>query len=211
MKTRDKGIPVKGLFSRFYDRYNTWGGYGEAFRKSIVDEASLHPGETVLDCGCGTGTLAIVAKRQVGSQGRVHGIDLSRDQLDVARKKARKAGLDIEFHEGSVDELPFPDASFDAIFSTLMVHHLPKDIKIAAFREMRRVLKPDGRIVIVDFGPPEHTWGWVVFSPLMVTFLFASTTRDNLFNRLPAMMETAGLQIKTHRVLKEVAHLFKVS
>ncbi len=211
MKTESKGIPITGISSKLYDRYNKWGGYGEAFRKQIVDEASLKPGETVLDCGCGTGTLAVIAKRQVGTEGTVKGIDLSPDQLAIAREKAEKENLDIEFLEGSVDELPFPDASFDAIFSTLMIHHLPATVKQGAFREMRRVLKPGGRIVIVDFGPPKHVWGWVVFAPFVLMFLLVKSTRDNLFNRLPEMMSAAGLRIMDHRTIKEVAHLIRAS
>jgi len=195
MKTEIKGLPITGVFSRLYDRYNRLGGFGEAFRKRIVDEMSLKSGESVLDCGCGTGTLAIIAKREVGPEGAVCGVDLSADQLRVARKKAQREELDVSFHEGSIDELPFPDESFDAIFSTLMMHHVPASVKMAAFREMRRVLKPGGRIAIADFGPPKHAWGWLVFAPLMLMFLAMSTTRDNLFNRLPDTMSAAGLRV----------------
>ena len=209
MKTESKGIPITGISSKLYDRYNKWGGYGESFRKQVIDEASLKPGESVLDCGCGTGTLAVIAKRQIGAEGKVTGIDLSPDQLAIARKKAQKENLDIEFHEGSIDELPFPDASFDAIFSTLMIHHVPPHVKTAAFREMRRVLKPNGRIVIADFGPPKHWWGWIVLAPLILSFLVVRNTRDNLFNRVPEMMSAAGLKVTEHRVIKEVAHLIK--
>ncbi len=209
MDSKNKGIPISGLSSRLYDQYNKWGGFGEAFRKKIVDEVALKPGESVLDCGCGTGTLAVIAKRQVGPEGSVHGIDLSPDQLAIAEKKAQKEDLTIGFQEGSIDELPFPDESFDAIFSTLMIHHVPEDIKRTAFREMRRVLKPGGRIVIVDFGPPKHWWGWVVFAPFVLMFLLVPTTRDNLFNRLPEMMSSAGLRVTDHTIMKEVAHMIR--
>jgi ubiquinone/menaquinone biosynthesis C-methylase UbiE len=206
MEGKSKGLPITGLSSKFYDRFNNLGGFGEAFRKRIVDEASLKPGESVLDCGCGTGTLAIMAKREVGAEGRVCGVDISKDQLDVARRKI-KQGLEIEFCEGSIDELPFPDQSFDAIFSTLMLHHVPREVKIGAFREMSRVLKPRGRIVIADFGPPKHVWGWILFSPIMLMLLLGSTTRDNLLNRLPELMSKAGLRVTDHKVIKEAVHL----
>jgi demethylmenaquinone methyltransferase/2-methoxy-6-polyprenyl-1,4-benzoquinol methylase/phosphoethanolamine N-methyltransferase len=207
MEGKSKGIAISGVFSKLYDAYNRLGGFGEAFRKRIVDEASLEPGESVLDCGCGTGTLAIIAKRRVGTTGRVCGIDISKDQIDVARKKIKQQDLHIEFCEGSIDELPFPDQSFNAIFSTLMLHHVPREVKIGAFREMRRTLKPGGRIVIADFGSPKHAWGWVLFSPLMLMLLLAGSTRDNAFNRLPDMMSESGLRVTGRKIIKEVVHL----
>ena len=209
MNATSKGMPISGVFSRFYDRYVKLGGFGEAFRKQIVDEAAISPGENVLDCGCGTGSLAITARRAVGPEGRVEGIDISKDQLGRAREKARAEKLDIVFHEGSIDELPFPDDEFDVIFSTLMLHHVPAEAKRRAFREMRRVLRPGGRVVIADFGPPAHVWGWIVFSPLVLMFLASSSTRFNMQNRLPEAMSEAGLRVTDHRVIKEVVHLIK--
>lgn len=209
MKTKSKGIPIKGGFAKHYDSYNKWGGFGQAFRERIADEADLRSDDSVLDCGCGTGTLAVIAKRRVGADGKVRGIDLSTDQLDIAREKARKENLDIDFHEGSIDELPFPDDSFDVIFSTLMLHHVPNSVKVSAFREMRRVLKPGGRIVIADFGPPAHVWGWLLFAPFILMFLVMPNSRDNLLNKLPDLMSAAGLNVEDHRTIKEVVHLIK--
>ena len=148
MKAKSKGIPIKGGFARHYDRYNKWGGFGEGFREQIADEADLQPGDSVLDCGCGTGTLAVIAKRRTGADGEVCGIDLSTDQLDIARKKAGKEGLDINFFEGSIDELPFPDNSFDQVFTSCTLCSVPDPIK--GLRALKRVLKPTGELKMFE-------------------------------------------------------------
>jgi ubiquinone/menaquinone biosynthesis C-methylase UbiE len=68
-----------------------------------------------------------------------------------AGKKAKKAGVDIMFKNAVVEALPFPDESFDAVLSTLMLHHLPREAREQCAREMRRVLKPGGRVLAIDF------------------------------------------------------------
>jgi ubiquinone/menaquinone biosynthesis C-methylase UbiE len=123
-----------------------------AFRERLVQLARLEPGQSVLDIGCGTGSLAIAAKRHVGPLARVHGIDASPEMIARARKKAGKAGLDVSFTEGVVERLPFPDQQFDVVLSTLMLHHLPREAREQCAREIRRVLKSGGRVLAVDFG-----------------------------------------------------------
>src|SRR5205823_7455526 len=123
-----------------------------AFRKRIIELARLIPGESVLDVGCGTGTLAILAKQYVGRTGSVHGIDASPEMIARAKRKALKAGVEVAFKIGIVETLPFPVATFDAVLSTLMLHHVPRAARQEAAREMRRVLKRGGRLLAVDFG-----------------------------------------------------------
>ena len=127
-------------------------GRERAFREQLVRQARLEPGHSVLDIGCGTGSLAIAAKRRVGAQGMVHGIDASPEMIARARRKASKAGVDVAFTSGVVEALPFPDGHFDAVLSTLMLHHLPRAAREQCVREVRRVLKPGGRVLAVDFG-----------------------------------------------------------
>jgi ubiquinone/menaquinone biosynthesis C-methylase UbiE len=127
-------------------------GRERAFRERLVRLARLEPGQSVLDVGCGTGSLAIAAKRRVGPGGTVRGIDASPELIARARRKARKAGVDVPFTIGVVEALPFPDGHFDAVLSTLMLHHLPREARRQCAREMRRVLKPGGRVLAVDFG-----------------------------------------------------------
>ena len=130
-----------------------------SFRERLIGFAHLVAGESVLDVGCGTGTLAIVAKRHVGTAGKVFGIDASPAMVARASAKAAKRGVDVSFRTAVVGALPFPDAQFDAVLSTLMVHHLPRTVRRQCFHEVRRVLKPNGRMLIVDFGQPQRKSG----------------------------------------------------
>src|SRR5262245_8558963 len=104
---------------RFYD-FLAWllmCGREGAFRQKALDLARLKPGESVLDVGCGTGTLAIAAKQRVGPTGTVHGIDPSPEMIARASAKARKAGLGIVFRNESIEVLSPPDAQFDVVLS----------------------------------------------------------------------------------------------
>ena len=139
--------------ARFYDALVWLVTFGRerAFRERLTDLARLVPGESVLDVGCGTGTLAIAAKRRVGASGIVRGIDASPEMITRALRKAAKAGVEVEFETAVAESLPFLDTSFDVVLSTLMLHHLPKATRRDCAREMRRVLKPGGRVLAVDF------------------------------------------------------------
>ena len=127
-------------------------GRESAFRERVLRLARLSPGEQVLDVGCGTGTLAIAAKRQVGTTGTVYGVDASPEMLARAGKKASKAGVEIVLKNGLVEALPFPDGRFDVVLSTVMLHHLPGKLRRQCAAEIKRVLKPGGRVLAVDFG-----------------------------------------------------------
>lgn len=127
-------------------------GRERKLRERVLGLAHLSPGERVLDVGCGTGSLAILAKIRVGANGAVCGVDASPEMIRRAATKARKAGVEITLKNGLVESLPFPDAHFDAVLSTMMLHHLPGKLRGECAREIRRVLKPGGRVLAVDFG-----------------------------------------------------------
>jgi ubiquinone/menaquinone biosynthesis C-methylase UbiE len=124
-------------------------------RQTLLREAELRPGHRVLDIGCGTGTLAILAKRSVPGA-EVTGIDPDEMALARARKKARRAGVEVHFEAARADALPCPDASVDRVLSSFMFHHLQGDDKRAMLDEVRRVLKPGGRLHLQDFVPAGH-------------------------------------------------------
>jgi ubiquinone/menaquinone biosynthesis C-methylase UbiE len=125
-------------------------GRPRAFRGEMLDRARLVARERVLDIGCGTGSLALAAKRRVGPGGAVRGVDPSAEMIDAARKKARRARLDVDFETGVAQDLALPDSSVDVVFATLMLHHLPHDALVQSFGEVRRVLAPGGRLLAVD-------------------------------------------------------------
>lgn len=155
-KTKEtKGLTLNG--GRYYD-LTVWfadtfmfRGQVRQLRKRAINLADIQPGEQVLDVGCGTGTLAIQAKRRVGKAGRVAGIDPGTQQIARARAKAARRNVSIDFQIGVIEQLPFPDQTFDVVLTTLMMHHLPQSLKIQGLSEIARVLKPGGRLVVADF------------------------------------------------------------
>jgi ubiquinone/menaquinone biosynthesis C-methylase UbiE len=164
MTDRTKNSSTPGLVLHWAARYDllVWlvtFGRERAFREKLVRLARLEPGESVLDVGCGTGTLAIAAKRQVGPAGLVTGLDASPEMIARACRKTKRAGLEVTFQEGPAQALPFPDAQFDAVLMTVMLHHLPRKARQQAAGEARSVLKPGGRVLAVEFGPASEKKG----------------------------------------------------
>ena len=138
-------------WARWYDLGSKLLSFGrdKAIRAKALELAAIQPGEKVLDVGCGTGTLAIAASQAAGE---VHGIDPSPEMIELAEKKAARGGRNVRFQAGVIEALPYPDGEFDLVLSTLMLHHLPDDVKRKGFTEVLRVLKPGGRFLAVDFG-----------------------------------------------------------
>lgn len=126
-----------------------------ALRHRTLELAAPQPGESVLDVGCGTGTLALQASAVVGQTGRVAGIDPGSRQIARARSKADRVGRAVDFRTGVIEDVPFADDSFQVVLSTMMLHHLPEDLKRRGLSEIRRVLEPRGRLVVADFLRPE--------------------------------------------------------
>lgn len=132
-----------------YERYFV-AAIGAPVARDLIEVAGLAAGERVLDVACGTGVVTRLAAEQVGPDGTVAGLDLNPGMLAVART-ATPAGMGVEWHEASAEDMPLPDGSFDVVLCQMGLQFVPD--KDAALREMRRVLAPGGRLVLNAPGP----------------------------------------------------------
>jgi ubiquinone/menaquinone biosynthesis C-methylase UbiE len=160
---------------------------GDAARRALLDEATVRPGHRMLDIGCGTGTFAMLIKelhRDVG----IVGFDPDPKALARAKRKFERSAIPIQLDQGFADELPYPDASFDRVFSTFMFHHLPAGRREKTLSEVRRVLAPGGSFHLLDFTPPEAN------SRGLLARYFQSSERlkDNSEERILSLMNQAG-------------------
>lgn len=174
----------------YYDLVTNMMTLGQArrLRKTTVDLALIQPGDCVLDVGCGTGEVTLAAKTRA-KQGAVYGIDPAPEMIAVARSKAARKRLDMDFRVGVIEALPFADASMDVVTSSLMMHHLPDDLKIRGLAEIYRVLKPGGRLLIADFLRPTGSF---------LNHVFIVFTRHQGLQKgiedLQALLRKAGFQ-----------------
>lgn len=126
----------------------------------IAELVGAKPGDAILDIGCGPGQLALVMAEHVGSGGTVAGIDASPEMIARARRNAQRRHVTIDFRHESAGALSFADHSFDSVVSSFVYHHLAGgDLQQRALANIARVLKPGGRLCIVDFMPRPDTRG----------------------------------------------------
>lgn len=131
-------------------------GRGRALRRQFADLVDLRAGQHVLDVGSGTGTLALALAHVTGPSGSATGVDPAAAMVQAARAKARGRAA-VRFLVAPAQALPFADGSFNAVLSSLVLHHVPADVRATALAEMLRVLRPGGHLLIGDLQPPS---GW---------------------------------------------------
>jgi ubiquinone/menaquinone biosynthesis C-methylase UbiE len=182
-------IPAMGLewLLPIYDPFTRLLGI-DSVRKALIERADLRQGHSVLDVGCGTGSLAVLTAR-LHPGVRVFGIDPDAKALARARRKAHRSGVSIQFDRGFAGRLPYVEASFDRVFSSFMFHHLDADEKITALVDIRRVLKAGGTLHLVDFAGADA--GSHGLAGLLHTH---RRLKDNAESRVLELMSQAGLQ-----------------
>jgi SAM-dependent methyltransferase len=182
-------IPALGhaRLTPLYDPLMKWVMQEERFKRALVEQMAVADHQSVLDLGCGTGTLTQMLKQRYPSANLI-GLDGDASILEIARAKAQRARAAIEFAQGMAYALPFADASLDRVVSSLMFHHLTLEDKERTAREMRRVLKPNGAVYIADLGKPDN---WLVAIPGLVIGRLEHAV-ENLQGRLPQIFGQAG-------------------
>jgi len=198
----DPYVPALGIerLTAFYDPVVAFTTREATFKERLLAQARLLAGQRVLDLGCGTGTLAIAARRAQPCA-EVHGVDADPAMLGRARRKATAAAVDVAFTQARAEALPFADRTFDAVLSTLFFHHLPAAPKARAIGEVVRVLRPGGAVHVADWGRPTSL-ALGALALLIRLVDGAEATRENLAGRLPAVLARHGLvDVRTHGTL----------
>ena len=181
-------MPAAGrdIFLPLYDPITRWFGL-DSIREAWLAQAKVEPQHRVLDVGCGTGTLAVLINQRQ-AEARVSGLDPDPKALARARSKAARAGATVQFDQGFSDALPYGDATFDRVFSSLMFHHLSRAVKEGTLREIQRVLKPGGELHLLDF-TGSHGHG------RLARLIHAEAAlADNAEDRVVVFMRAAGLR-----------------
>ncbi len=149
---------VRSMFADIasdYDRVNTVLSFGvhHAWRKKAIIESEAKEGDHVLDCATGTGDLAIEFKKAVGDTGYVLGTDFCAPMIEPAPGKAKDEGLEIDFEVADAMNLPYEDDRFDISSIAFGIRNV--DDPVVALKELSRVVKPGGRVVVLEFGQPK--------------------------------------------------------
>jgi len=160
------------------------------FKKALINQANIKPSHKVLDLGCGTGTLAIWAKLHQPLSD-IMGIDGDPVILSIAKKKAKKNNVKVQFKQAMSYNLPFVDDTFDRAMSSLFFHHLTWQNKQRTAQELFRILKPGAELHIADWGRPTSIFmrGLFLFVQILDGF---KTTQDNVDGKLITLFSEAG-------------------
>jgi SAM-dependent methyltransferase len=196
MPTQPHGTYIPALhyawLTLLYDPVIAWTTREATFKRALLAQARIQPGQRVLDLGCGTATLTIALK-QTFPDTLVVGLDGDAAILDQAKAKARRSSVSVGFNRGLSFALPYANESFDRVLSSLFFHHLALADKRRTFVEIGRVLKPGAELHVADWGPPQNALMRVAFLGVQLLDGF-TTTNDNMQGLLPTLMREGGLE-----------------
>lgn len=163
-------------------------GRAEQTHLATLELADFRPEDDLLDIGCGTGSLILVAEQRLGATGALVGLDVEPGMIEQAKAKAAKLASNATFAFGGITSVPYPDGSFDVVTSSLMLHHVPDEEHAAGFIELHRVLRPGGRIVVADINLAQR-------SSVSRVHGVRNPTEDTFRRDVPEHLEAAGFQV----------------
>jgi ubiquinone/menaquinone biosynthesis C-methylase UbiE len=197
----DEDEIIKSQMEKMVDSYDAYMkkvtfGREKVLRRATVNLAGIQPGDSVLEVGCGTGTLTLEAKEQAGASGRACGIDIIPGMIEASRRKAAAAHEEVTFQEGSIASIPFPENSFDVVLCSFMIFHMSEETRRKGIHEIQRVLKSGGRLMILDLTMPTQPIQKVIAKGLL-----GFSAGEDLCELLP-LMEASGFSDLEHGPVK---------
>ena len=188
--------------ARAYEVFSTlvFAGRRRRVFTRLVALSGARPGDRVLDVGCGPGYLTRLAADAVRPGGAAVGIDPSPSVIRYAQQAA-VGRADCSFDLGVAEALDARDGTFDVVLSSLMVHHLPEDLRAQAFSEMFRVLRPGGSLLVADFRPPTSRIGRHLFGAVT-----GPEMQRNPIDRLEPLVRGAGFTVGARGDLRPFLH-----
>ena len=187
-----KYVPALGIraLTRFYEPVVRWTMKDDLMKGWIVDALDLRDGVRVADIGCGPGALAVRIKKARPTVTMI-GVDGDPEVLELARAKARDAGVDVTFEQGLATNPPLEHGSFDRVVMSLVLHHLSPDDKRQALRAAHTLLRPGGKLHVVDWGEARSIASRAAFLSIQLLDGFANTA-DHVRGALPEYIREAG-------------------
>ncbi|QQS28969.1 MAG: class I SAM-dependent methyltransferase [Sphingobacteriales bacterium] len=192
--TEQKFIPALGynFLSEYYDLTVKLTMPEKKIRGKLIDFVNQLSGESILEFGFGTAQNLILLK-QLKPEAFVQGVDIDPKIKSIAEYKLRKHNLEVPLHLYDGKTLPFTDNSFDKVFSSLVFHQLDAKTKLHCLIELHRVLKPNGKLLIGDWGGAKNKWMRFSFYAVQLLDGF-KTTNDNVNGLMPQFISDAGFQ-----------------
>ncbi|NOR50758.1 MAG: methyltransferase domain-containing protein [Desulfuromonadales bacterium] len=208
-------VPALGFhfLTPFYDAVVATTGRERSVKQALIKQADLEPEQQILDLGSGTGTLAIWIK-QHQPHARVTGVDGDLKIISIASSKAQKANTQVQFDQALSDSLPYPEAQFDRVFSSMFFHHLLWEDKVRTAQEIFRVLKPGAELHVADWGRASNICMRGLFLTVQLLDGFKST-QDHVKGKLITLFEESGFvdvsQRKTFNTLYGTIALYSAT
>ncbi|MBT3254622.1 MAG: class I SAM-dependent methyltransferase [Candidatus Marinimicrobia bacterium] len=212
MKSQTPPPPTKGQtipWASFYDTLVGIMSLGKSkqLRNEIAAKAPYKSGDKVLDVGCGTGDQALLASEVVGIEGAVFGSDASPQMINIARSKVEKSQLDVDFQVDLIENISHSDESFDVVMNSLVMHHLPGDLKKKGINEFHRILKPGGSVYIVDMESVAGNFFQRLSDFVIHLHGGNKKLRDNVQQLIPLLKDSGFSDISTGRVNRQLAYI----